>query len=248
MTCRASCNARFVPARARRTPSPSSTSKWHSTQSSTAAYGRPYGNKASRNYIIQPLTKLRDRQSATVHADVKSKQFHLKQGAGRPTQHALMQLTLTILHETTCRKNVEEATMESDLSSTTETRTSPTSCSRTTSFSPAAHSNTRPPRKTTPPHHTHDGRRAPTSPREDKKSSPTRHHKTKNTVAMQGKHIEIQPPDGKIEDLDQPTHHLQRRIRSRTRPPHQMRVCNIREPQTGVDVTTIPTGRQSQDL
>ena len=56
----------------------------------------------------------------------------------RPTQHALVQLSPAIHHET-------YVTTESNLLSTTPTRTSPTSDSQATSFSSAAHSSTRPP-------------------------------------------------------------------------------------------------------
>ena len=56
--------------------------------------------------------------------------------------------------------------------------------------------------------------------------------------------IEMRPPEGKNQIL-WPN---RERSPSRVRPPHQLRVGNIHEPQTGVDITGVLTERQTQAL
>ena len=66
-----------------------------------------------------------------------------------------------------------------------------------------------------------------------------------NMVAVQG--VDILPPNGKIKHFGQLITSQKRRT-SRVGTPHQMRVGNIDEPQTAVDVTKVPTERQTQPL
>ena len=109
---------------------------------------------------------------------------------------------------------------ESELSSTTPRRTSPTSNSQATSSSSAAHSNTR-------PHMPDDSTTATTAhglqlhPAKTQSISNTtsRHRKKGHTVAVQGMNIEILPAKNQIL---WPTCHVQS--------PHQMRVGNAHEP------------------
>ena len=152
--------------------------KMHSTQWSTVAFGRLYGEQDIKTHI-QLLTILYDQQRSTVHTDVRSKHFHLKRGTkqGDPLSTLLLNPLLQHLMKSTARK-VEQS--ESDLLSTTQTRTSPISGSQTTSLSSAAYSSTRPPCWTTTPRpqrHT-----AWNNIPLIRRSSPTRHHNPEQVI------------------------------------------------------------------
>ena len=78
-------------------------------------------------------------------------------------------------------------------------------------------------------------------------SNTTSKPRKSNTVEVRGMDIEILPPEVENQ-IPWPTHHVRKRCPSRVRPPHQMRVDNIHEPQAGVDITKIPTESQTQAL
>ena len=65
--------------------------------------------------------------------------------------------------------------------------------------------------------------------------------RTRPRPAVQGMNIGISPPEGKIKYFGQLVI-FKKRSPSRVRTPRPMRVGNLHEPQTGVDVTKTPTG------
>ena len=140
---------------------------------------------------IQLFTKLYDRQRATVHTDVDSKQFRAKPcRATHPARFFLRRLSATHRENLLLRSGTETTT-ELDVSNTTATRTSPTAGSLTTYFYSAA---------LTTATTAHDPQLHPIQ----QKPSPKRHQNPENnTVAVQEMNIEVLPPEGKIENLNQ---------------------------------------------
>ena len=120
--------------------------------------------------------------------------------AGRPSQHALIQPTASTHHETT----------ESDVillisGSLKHTTTLLNYTTATTAHGLQTHST-----------------------KTKIISNTTSRARANNTLSVQGMNIEILPPDGKHQ-RPRPTHHLEKRCRSRVRAPRQMRAGNLHE-------------------
>ena len=89
-------------------------------------------------------------------------------------------------------------------------------------------------------HHSHIGTRPPTTHHENKPISPRRQKTEQNAVAASSRDEHRDLATRRENQTLRPTHQSQRCSLSRSRLSHQMRVSNIYEPQTGVDVSKYP--------
>ena len=171
------------------------------------------------------------RPTTSNSTDIRQKQT-LPPRAGNQTGRLIQRALVNSLLQHTMKPVTVQLEQQESRSHTSlaRPRTSLISGPQTTS-SPAAHPGTRPP---WPQRHA----ACNSTPRE-RKSSPTRHqHKDEHRGSTARRENQIL----------RTAHLLQSCSRSRVRPPHQMRVGNIHEPQAEINVNQIPTERQIQAL